>query len=43
MGFALLLFVFTRQAWRNAAQDPKVAPKLALLHAAFGGRQMVVK
>ena len=35
-GFALLLFVFIRQAWRNAAQDPQAAPKLARLRAALG-------
>lgn len=35
-GFALLLFVFMRQAWRNAAQDPGTAPKMARLRAAFG-------
>ena len=35
-GFALLLFVFMRQAWRNAAQDPQAAPKLARLRAALG-------
>lgn len=35
-GFALLLFVFLRQAWRNAAQDPESAPKVARLRAAFG-------
>jgi len=37
-GFALLLFVFMRQAWRNAAQDSETAPKMARLRAAFGGR-----
>jgi len=35
-GFALLLFVFMRQAWRNAAQDPQAAHKLARLRAALG-------
>jgi hypothetical protein len=35
-GFALLLFAFMRQAWRNAAQDPTAAPKIARLRAAFG-------
>jgi hypothetical protein len=30
-GFALLLFVFIRQALRNTGQDPKAASKLALL------------
>lgn len=35
-GFALLLWVFLRQAWRNAAQDPQAAPKLARLRAALG-------
>jgi len=38
-GFALLLFVFMRQAWRNAAQDPESAPKIARLRAAFGSRK----
>jgi len=38
-GFALLLFVFMRQAWRNAAQDPDAAPKIARLRAAFGSRK----
>lgn len=37
-GFALLLFVFMRQAWRNASQDPDTAPKMARLRAAFGAR-----
>ena len=35
-GFALLLFVFMRQAWRNAAQDPKAVTKIERLRAAFG-------
>ena len=35
-GFALLLWVFMRQAWRNAALDPQFAPKLARLRAALG-------
>lgn len=35
-GFALLLWVFMRQAWRNAVLDPQVAPKLARLRAALG-------
>ncbi|MBE0475447.1 hypothetical protein [Rhodoferax sp.] len=34
-----LLFVFMRQAWRNAAQDPDAAPKIARLRAAFGSRK----
>lgn len=38
-GFALLLFVFMRQAWRNASQDPETAPKMARLRAAFGARK----
>ena len=38
-GIALLLFVFMRQAWRNAAQDPAAAPKIARLRAAFGARK----
>jgi hypothetical protein len=35
-GFALLLWVFMRQAWRNAVLDPQTAPKLARLRAALG-------
>lgn len=35
-GFALLLWVFVRQAWKNAAQDPKAAEKQARLRAAIG-------
>lgn len=35
-GFALLLFVFIRQAWRNAAQDPEAAAKQNQLRRAFG-------
>ena len=35
-GFALLLWVFLRQAWRNAVLDPQAAPKLARLRAALG-------
>lgn len=38
-GFALLLFVFMRQAWRNASQDPETAPKMVRLRAAFGARK----
>ncbi|TNF54065.1 MAG: lipopolysaccharide biosynthesis protein [Burkholderiales bacterium] len=34
-GFALLLFVFVRQALRNAAQDAEAATKLQQLHAAW--------
>lgn len=39
-GFALLLWVFMRQAWKNAAQDPEAAEKQARLRAAmvFKGR-----
>ncbi len=37
-GFALLLWVFMRQAWRNAVLDPQAAPKLARLRAALGWR-----
>lgn len=43
MGFALLLFVFMRQAWRNATQDPEAAPKVARLRAAFGRKGVVRK
>jgi len=32
-GFALLLFIFIRQAWRNAATNPETAAKLAALRA----------
>ena len=35
-GFALLLWVFMRQAWKNAAQDPEMAKKQAQLRAALG-------
>jgi hypothetical protein len=35
-GFVLLLWVFMRQAWRNAVLDPQAAPKLARLRAALG-------
>jgi tyrosine-protein kinase Etk/Wzc len=35
-GFALLLFVFIRQALRGAAQSPESAEKLARLRLAFG-------
>ena len=32
-GFALLLFSFIRQAWRNAAANPETAAKMAALRA----------
>ena len=35
-GFALLLFVFMRSAWRGAAQDPEAAQKQARVRAALG-------
>lgn len=35
-GFALLLWVFMRQAWKNAEQDPEAAKKHARLRAALG-------
>ncbi len=35
-GFALLLFVFMRSAWRGAAQDPEAAQKQARLRTALG-------
>lgn len=35
-GIVLFLWVFMRQAWRNAAQDPQAAIKLARLRAALG-------
>jgi len=35
-GFALLLFVFMRQAWKNAAADPEAAAKQNQLRLAFG-------
>ena len=35
-GFALLLWVFMRQAWRNAAKDPQMAERQARLRAALG-------
>ncbi len=34
-GFALLLFIFMRQAWRNAAANPETAAKLAALRASM--------
>ena len=34
-GFALLLFVFVRQALANASQDPESAAKLAGIRRAF--------
>lgn len=37
-GVALLLWVFMRQAWRSAGQDPQTAAKLARLRAALGLR-----
>jgi uncharacterized protein involved in exopolysaccharide biosynthesis len=41
-GFALLLFVFARQAWRSAGQSPATSDKLArlrqLLRGAIGRR-----
>ena len=36
-GFALLLFIFIRQAWRNAAANPVTAAKLAGLRASIKG------
>lgn len=35
-GFALLLFIFMRSAWRGAAQNPRAAQKQARLRAALG-------
>ena len=35
-GFALLLWVFMRQAWKNAAQDPQAAEKQTKLRTAMG-------
>jgi tyrosine-protein kinase Etk/Wzc len=35
VGFALLLFIFVRQAWRNAGQAPESAETLARLRAAL--------
>lgn len=35
-GFVLLLWVFMRSAWKNAAHDPAVAVKHARLHSALG-------
>ena len=47
VGFALLLFVFVRQALRGAAQTPESAEKLARLSQAWrkalGRRQLGVK
>ncbi len=36
-GFALLLFIFIRQAWRNASANPETAVKLAALRASAKG------
>jgi uncharacterized protein involved in exopolysaccharide biosynthesis len=38
-GFALVLWVFVRQAWRNAAADAESSDKLRALKAAFSGRK----
>lgn len=38
-GFVLLLWVFMRNAWRNAAQDPALAEKQSRLTAALRGRK----
>lgn len=35
-GFVLLLWMFMRQAWKNAAQDPEAAEKQARSRAAMG-------
>ena len=35
-GFALLLFVFIRKAWRNAAQDAESASKMARIKSLLG-------
>jgi uncharacterized protein involved in exopolysaccharide biosynthesis len=35
-GFALLLFVFIRKAWRNAAQDAELAVKIARIKSLLG-------
>lgn len=35
-GFVVLMWVFMRHAWRNVAQDPQAAQKLARLRAALG-------
>lgn len=35
-GFALLLWVFMRQAWKNAAKAPETAEKMIRLRAALG-------
>jgi uncharacterized protein involved in exopolysaccharide biosynthesis len=34
-GFALLLFVFIRQAFRNASQNEESAPKINALQASW--------
>lgn len=38
-GLVLLLWVFMRQAWRNAKNDPHAAPKIARVRAALGLRE----
>lgn len=40
-GFALLLWVFLRRAWKNAAQDPQAMGKQAKLLAAMGFKQRI--
>jgi hypothetical protein len=35
-GFTLLLFVFIRKAWRNAAQDAESASKMAHIKLLLG-------
>jgi hypothetical protein len=35
-GFVLLLFVFVRQAWRNAGANAEAADKLARIRRGFG-------
>ena len=39
-GFALLLFVFIRQALRDAAQAPEAAAKMTRLRKAWGARRV---
>lgn len=38
VGFAMLLFVFIRQAWRNAKANPATAARLTAIQASLGKR-----
>ncbi|MBV5346906.1 lipopolysaccharide biosynthesis protein, partial [bacterium] len=38
-GFGMLLFVFIRQAWRNAKSNPETAQRLSAIKASFARKQ----